>query len=276
MIKKIALSTYLLLCTISFITAQNTNNSNYALKENIAYISNSEKDTYRLERCKLDIYYPLDKKDFPTVIWFHGGGLEGGEKHIPDELKNKGIAIVAVNYRLSPKAKNPSYIEDAAESVAWVFNNIASYGGNPQDIYVSGHSAGGYLALMVGMDKSYLNKYNIDANRIKGLIPISGQTNTHYTLKKERGLPFEIPYIDNYAPLAHARKDIPPTLLITGDRRLELPARYEENAHLDAILRTLGNKEITLYELEGFDHGAVYAPGCYLILDWIKKYSNDK
>lgn len=276
MSKKLILSLCFLLSTIAVITAQSSIGSNYMLKENIPYISNSEKDTYKVERCKLDIYYPVDKKNFSTVIWFHGGGLEGGEKGIPDQLKNKGIAVVAVNYRLSPRAKNPAYIEDAAESVAWVFNNIASFGGNPDDIYIAGHSAGGYLALMVGLDKSYLNKYNIDANRIKGLIPISGQTNTHYTIKKERGLPFEIPYIDNYAPLTHARKDVPPILLITGDRRLELPARYEENAHLDAILRTLGNKEITLYELQGFDHGEVYAPACYLIIDWIKKYSNSK
>lgn len=275
MIKRLALNICFLLGTFSIITAQSINNNNYALKENIPYISSSEKDVYKLERCKLDIYYPTDKKNFPIVIWFHGGGLEGGEKGIPEELKNKGIAVVAVNYRLSPRAQNPAYIEDAAESVAWVFKNIESFGGNPEDIYVSGHSAGGYLALMVGLDKSYLNRYNIDANRIKGLIPISGQTNTHYTIKKERGLPIEIPYIDNYAPLAHARKEIPPTLLITGDRRIELPARYEENAHLDAILRVLGNKEITLFELQGFDHGAVYAPGCYLILDWIKKYSNN-
>lgn len=275
MIKKLSLSIYLLLGTFSII-AQSINTDNYILKENVPYISNSEKDAYKLERCKLDIYYPTDKKNFATVIWFHGGGLEGGEKGIPEELKNKGIAVVAVNYRLSPRAKNPSYIEDAAESVAWVFNNIASYGGSVEDIYVSGHSAGGYLALMIGLDKSYLSKYNIDANKIKGLIPISGQTNTHYTIKKERGLPMEIPYIDNFAPLTHARKDIPPTLLITGDRRVELPARYEENAHLDAILRTLGNKEITLYELQGFNHGAVYAPACYLIVDWVRKYSNDK
>ncbi len=276
MSKKLTLSICFVVCAIFFITAQNTNNTNYALKENIPYISKSEKDAYKLERCELDIYYPTDKKNFATVVWFHGGGLEGGGKGVPEELKNKGIAVVAVNYRLSPRAKNPAYIEDAAESVAWVFDNIASYGGSTDDIYVSGHSAGGYLALMVGMDKSYLNKYGIDANRIKGLIPVSGQTNTHYTIKKERGLPFDIPYIDNYAPLTHARKDIPPMLLITGDRRMELPARYEENAHLDAVLRNLGNKDVKLYELQGFDHGAVYAPACYLILDWVKKYSTNK
>lgn len=267
--------TYLILLwffTVS-VFAQESQNNRYATDKNISYINPEEKDNYRKERCKLDVYYPVHKKDFPVVVWFHGGGLEGGEKGIPEELKNKEIAVVAVNYRLSPKATNPAYTEDAAESVAWVFNNIAKYGGSTKDIYISGHSAGGYLTLMVGLDKSYLNKYGIDADNIKGLIPISGQTNTHYTIRKERGLSMDIPIVDEYAPLNKARKGIPPTLLISGDRLLEMTARYEENAHLEAILKSFGNKDVILYELQGFNHGNVYAPGCYLLIDWIKKYS---
>lgn len=243
---------------------------NYKQENNISYISEHETDKYRKERCKLDIYYPENKTDYPTIVWFHGGGLEGGNKDIPKELKDKEVAVVAVNYRLSPNAKNPSYIEDAAESVAWVFNNIGSYGGNSDKIYVSGHSAGGYLTLMVGLDKSYLQKFNIDADKIKGLIPISGQTNTHYTIRKEREIPMDIPLIDEYAPLNQCRKNTPPTLLITGDRQLEMTARYEENAHLEVILKALGNKNITLYELQGFNHGNVYMPACFLMLEWIK------
>lgn len=265
--KKIILVLFLF-CTISM-AAQNK----YELKKDIPYVDKTETDAYRKERCKLDVYYPTDKKDFPVVVWFHGGGLEGGEKHIPNELKEKGIAVVAVNYRLSPKAHNPAYIEDAAASVAWVFKHIASFGGSVQDIYVSGHSAGGYLTLMVGLDKSYLQKYDIDADSIKGLVPISGQTNTHYTIRKERGLPQNIPLIDAYAPLNQVRANIPPTLLISGDRNLEMTARYEENIHLEAILKSFGNKEITMYEVQGFDHGGVGAPGCLLLLDWIKRYS---
>lgn len=255
------------------IVAQSTETIRYQEKKDISYIDSKEKDSYRQDRCKLDIYYPENKKDFATIVWFHGGGLEGGNKHIPEELKNKGVAVVAVNYRLSPKANNPAYIEDAAESVAWVFKNIASYGGNSNDIYVAGHSAGGYLALMVGLDKSYMQKYGVDADKIKGLIPISGQTNTHYTIRKERGIPMDIPVVDTFAPLNQARKDIPPTLLITGDRNLEMTARYEENAHLEVILKSLGNKNITLYEVEGFDHGTVVVPACYLMIDWIRKIS---
>ncbi|MCS4229240.1 alpha/beta hydrolase [Sphingobacterium sp. BIGb0165] len=257
---------FFLLITSNRIFAQK-----YRTLADISYCKNTDTDAYKKERCKLDLYIPTDRKDFSTIVWFHGGGLEGGNKFIPLELKEKGVAVVAVNYRLSPKEKAPGYIEDAAEAVAWAFAHIASYGGDPAKIYVSGHSAGGYLALMVGLDSSYLHKYGVDANRIKGLAPISGQTNTHYTIKKERGQSMIIPQIDQYAPITFARKDAPPIVLITGDARLELPARYEENAHLTAILKQVGHAKTSLYQLQGFDHGAVYAPGCLLLLNWIKE-----
>lgn len=258
----------LFLLSVFSLNAQNR----YEFKQDISYIEQSEKDEYRRERCKLDVYYPTDIKDYPTVVWFHGGGLEGGSKHIFDELKNKGIAIVPVNYRLSPKATHPAYIEDAAEAVAWVFKNIEHYGGSADNIFVAGHSAGGYLTLMVGLDKMYLAKYGVDADQLKGLIPISGQTNTHYTIRKERSLPMDIPVVDKYAPLNCARKDIPPTLLITGDRHLEMTARYEENLHLETILKALGDKNVKLYELQGFDHGSMAIPSCFLLLEWVEKY----
>ena len=135
----------------------------YKTVKDLPYIAKSETDAYRKERCKLDVYYPVDKKDFPTIVWFHGGGLEGGGKHIPQELMNRGFAVVAVNYRLSPKAKNPAYIEDAAAAVAWTFNHIEEYGGSKDKIFVSGHSAGGYLALILAMDKKYMEAYGADA-----------------------------------------------------------------------------------------------------------------
>ena len=243
----------------------------YKTTTDVAYCKPNEPDSYKKERCKLDIYIPTDRKNFATIVWFHGGGLEEGNKFIPLELKEKGVAVIAVNYRLSPKAKAPEYIEDAAEAVSWAFSNIANYGGDPSKIYVSGHSAGGYLALMVGLDKHYLQKFGVDADRIKGLAPISGQTNTHYTIKKERGQSMVIPQIDQFAPLSFVRKDAPPILLITGDQQLEMAARFEENAHLAAILKQVGHTKTSLYQLQGFDHGGVYAPACLLMLNWIRQ-----
>lgn len=258
------------LCFTSFLFAQKIE---YKLLENIPYISTNETDNYKLERCKLDLYYPTNIKNFSTLVWFHGGGLEGGDKEIPKELKDKGFAIASVNYRLSPRATNPAYIEDAAEAIAWVFEHIKKYGGDSNLIFVAGHSAGGYLTLMVGLDKSYLAKYGIDADSIKGMIPIGGQTNTHYTIRKERGIPTDIPLVDKYAPLNNSRSGIPPILLITGQRDMEMTARYEENAHLATILKALGNKDVTLYEMQGFNHGTDLIPGYVLLENFIKKHS---
>jgi acetyl esterase/lipase len=83
----------------------------------ISYYSEPS-DGYTKERCLLDLYYPANDSGFTTVIWFHGGGLTGGKKFIPDKLKDKGIAVVAVSYRLSPRAQNPAWLEDAAAAIA--------------------------------------------------------------------------------------------------------------------------------------------------------------
>jgi acetyl esterase/lipase len=232
-------------------------NNEYKIISDVPYYSQItiEQDGYIKERCLLNIYYPKNINNFPTIVWFHGGGLTGGEKDIPEALKNKGLAVVAVNYRLSPKVKSPEYIKDAAASVAWIFNNIKSYGGDTSLIFVSGYSAGAYLANMIGLDKKYLAKHNIDANNIAGLFSLSGQAITHFTIRQERGISGTQPIIDEFAPLYHVRKDAPPLVLITGDRELELLGRYEENAYLMRMMKLNGHQKTTLYELDGYDHG---------------------
>ena len=191
-------------------------------------------------------------------------------------MKEKKIAIVAVNYRLSPKAEASKAIEDAAAATAWVFKNIESYGGNPDLIFVSGHSAGGYLTSMIGLDKSYLNKYGIDADDIAGLIPFSGHTITHLTVRKEQGIPEKQPTIDNLSPLYHVRKDTPPILLITGDRELEMLGRYEENAYFWRMMKVNGNDQVKLLELDGFDHGGMAYPAFPLLVKEINRITNLK
>jgi acetyl esterase/lipase len=248
----------LFLCAgIATINAQETT---YGLKSSIQYYPESESasNAYRSERCVLDLYYPTNIDSFATIVWFHGGGLTAGEKEIPEALKNKGLAVIGVNYRLYPKIKAPVYIEDAAAAVAWVFKNIANYKGDPDAIFISGHSAGGYLASMVGLDKKYLQKHSIDANKIAGLIPFSGHTITHFTVREERGIKGTQPLIDDLAPLYHVRPDAPPLLLITGDRELELLGRYEENAYMMRMMKVAGHKDTRIMELDGYNHGMTY------------------
>jgi len=229
----------------------------YKIIYDIPYYSNEMNlsDDYIKERCVLDVYYPANKKKFPVVVWFHGGGLTGGEKEIPTALKEKGFCIVGVNYRLSPKVKAPEYIEDAAAAVAWVFKNISNYGGDTSLIFVAGYSAGGYLTKMIGLDKKWLAVYDVDANKTAGLISLSGQAITHFTIREERGIPGTQPIVDELAPLYHVRKDAPPLILITGDRELELLGRYEENVYLMRMMKLNGHQKTKLYELGGYDHG---------------------
>lgn len=240
----------------------------YITEKNIAYYPDSiaQKDAYIQSQCTLDIYYPKGAKNFATIVWFHGGGITGGSKEIPKALMEQGVAVIGVGYRLSPQATAPAYIEDAAAAVAWAFNHIGTYGGSSKQIVVSGHSAGGYLGMMLTLDKTYLNKWGIDADSIAALVPFSGQAITHFTIRNEQGIAATQPIIDRYAPLYHVRKAAPPMLLITGDRDLELYGRYEENAYLWRMMQLAGHTRTTLYELDGFDHGGMAEPAFPLLL----------
>lgn len=247
----------------------------YQMAENIQYRSGDNLTEYMEERCRLDLYYPADTKSYPTVVWFHGGGIKAGNKSIPARLKNQGIAVVAVNYRLSPKVKSPEYIEDAAAAVAWTVKNIESYGGDAEHIFVSGHSAGGYLTSMIGLDKKWLAAHGVDADSLAGLIPFSGHTITHFTVREERGIAGTQPLLDEMAPLYHIRKDSPPMLLITGDRELELLGRYEENAYFWRMMQVVGHPATEIYELDGYDHGQMADPAFPLLVRFVRAHSRN-
>ncbi|MCO6149621.1 alpha/beta hydrolase [Flavobacterium sp. NRK1] len=244
----------------------------YATQTDVKYYEEAvyKNDSYASERCVLDIYYPKNTKNFATIIWFHGGGLTQGSKETPEALKEKGYCVIGVGYRLSPKVKVVNCIEDSAAAIAWVFNNIKKYGGDPGKIFISGHSAGGYLTMMSVLDKNYLEKYNIDANKVAGLIPFSGQCITHFTVRQERGIKDTQAIVDEFAPLYYTRADAPPLLLITGDREMEMLGRYEENAYMARMMKISGHKETKLYEIDGYGHNMTY-PAFPLLLNEMKR-----
>jgi len=243
----------------------------YKTEAGLSYRPDSEPDVYARERCKLDVYHPLVGPSVATVVWFNGGGLTGGNRSIPSALKGQGIAVVAVDYRLSPKAKVPAYIEDAAAAVAWTFKNIARYGGDTNRIFLSGHSAGGYLASLITLDRRWLAVHGVDPDRLPGLVPFSGQSITHFAIREERGLARTRPLIDDLAPVYHVRNDAPPILLISGDRNHELLGRYEESAYFWRMLKEVGHPSVELLELQGYDHGQMADPAFPLLLRFIRQ-----
>lgn len=259
------LFTLLAICCTSF--AQK--NEAYKTVTDIPYTASN--DAYAKERCKLDVYYPTDKKGCQVVVWYHGGGIEAGNKEIPSELKEKGCIVVAPNYRLLPKVTVDAPLSDVAESIAWTLKHIAEYGGDTSQIYVAGHSAGGYLLEIVGLDKTWMQKFGEDPDKLKALVPFSGQMITHYNHRKMQGISPLQPIIDKYAPLYHVRKDCPPMVIISGDRELELLGRYEEQAYMYRMMKLVGHENVYLYELGGHDHGAMVHPGFHILLEYMKK-----
>ena len=227
----------------------------------MAYKSGQNLGEYERERCVLDLYVPTGVDSFPTIVWFHGGNImtgdKAGEDHaaISASLAARGIAVASVNYRLSPRAQFPSYIDDAAASVAWILGNIDDYGGSEQNVFVSGHSAGGYLAAMVGLNENYLAAYGYGLNDIAGMLPISGQMITHETVREERGQPRWRPVIDGAAPVFNITADAPPWLAITGSE--DLPARSAENRYLVDALRSVNHSNAMFIEFAGRNHGTI-------------------
>lgn len=236
----------------------------------------AKKDSYSKERLKLDIHHHSDAKELPVIVWFHGGGLTSGNKSVPAELMDAGYVVVAPNYRLIPEVGVSECIDDAAEAVAWVFENIEKYGGDRKKIFVSGHSAGGFLTSMIGLDKKRLGPYGIDADSIAGLIPYSGQVITHFSDRKSKGIGELTPYIDANAPLFHVRKDAPPYIIITGDAEQELFGRYEENLYMWRMMKLSGHPDVRIYKLDGYNHGDMASPAHHILKQEISRLLSNK
>jgi acetyl esterase/lipase len=109
------------------------------------YNQGTSGDAYQQSQCVLELHIPQGARNYPTVVWLHGGGLTSGQREAPKALLDRGIAVAAVEYRLSPKVKANTCIEDAAAATAWVLKHVAEFGGSPGKVFIGGHSAGGYL-----------------------------------------------------------------------------------------------------------------------------------
>lgn len=264
------ITSFLIFCSLLTASAQE-----YRHEKNIAYRDTLD-DGYIGQMCRLDVVSPKDAKQLPVVVWFHGGGLTSGNRYIPEVLKKNGVIVVGVGYRFSPRVSTDNIIDDAAAAVAWVFDNAERLGGDPSKIYVAGHSAGGYLVSMIGLDRTRLAKYGKNADLLAGIIPFSGQAITHFETRRNMNMTALQPLIDKSAPLYHVRKDAAPILIISGDREMELFGRYEESAYFYRMLKINGHPDVTIYELDGYDHGAMCEPAFQLLVNFIRQHDKVK
>ena len=135
----------------------------------VDYIAGTD---YAEDRDKLDVFMPEGAAGAPVVVFFHGGALQQGDKSYGEVLVRRfvpeGVGVVSANYRLSPGVMHPAHIQDAAAAFAWVVKNIAGYGGDPERVYVSGHSAGAYLATLMALDPAHLASHGLGLDAIRG------------------------------------------------------------------------------------------------------------
>jgi acetyl esterase/lipase len=129
----------------------------------------------------LDVYAPAGANHIPVVLMIHGGGWANGDKANRDVGSNKaryfttqGYVYVSINYRLSPDVRHPAHIEDVAAAVSWVLENIATYGGDPAQLTLMGHSAGAHLAALVATDERYLAAHGHALSELSGVILLDG------------------------------------------------------------------------------------------------------
>lgn len=127
---------------------------------------------------KLDVYIPDGARNAPVVVFFYGGrwseGDREGYKFVGAALAKQGFIAVVPDYRLYPKVRFPSFLEDSAKAVRWTRDHIQSYGGDLGRLFVMGHSAGAYNAAMLTVDPRWLNNVGGDRSWIAGMIGLAG------------------------------------------------------------------------------------------------------
>jgi arylformamidase len=136
--------------------------------------------TEKIERHILDVYTPGNAKNVPVVFWIHGGGWQTGDKsqieHKPQWFVDQGFVFVSTNYRLLPNVEMLTIFQDVAKSIHWVHDHIAEHGGDPNRVFVMGHSAGAQLAALMCTDDRYLKAEGLSLSMLKGCVPVDGDT----------------------------------------------------------------------------------------------------
>jgi acetyl esterase/lipase len=234
------------------------------VERNISY-----KDTDgSVKKNTLDIYYERGLQARPVVIYIHGGAWSQGDKdlfiYLGEVLRDMGFTGVIINYRLTPDVTHPAHVEDCASAVAWVYKNIQKYGGNPENIFLCGHSSGAHLASLLALDEKYLSKHDVSKANITGVISLAGV----YRLYKEKGEnvpPFfaevfssafgddEQTRIDA-SPINHVKKNAVVFLILFGEKE----NRYMKKQSID-FFEALVDKDVEaeIRELTGLDHVSI-------------------
>ena len=228
----------------------------------------------------MDLFLP-EQEEFFTIVHFHGGGLVEGDKgdthQYAEHLAKQGFAVATANYRLLPDTKFPGFLEDAAEAVKFVSENISKYG-KSKGLIISGQSAGAWITLMLCFNKRYLESKNLKNSAICGWISDSGQPTSHFhILEIEKGLDPLLQRIDESAPLFYIDKNTEFSHLLLMTYEQDLQNRLEQNKLLLSTIKSFNeNADVELKILEGYHcrgSGELDEDGEYPVVKIIKEWA---
>jgi hypothetical protein len=177
--------------------------------------------------CLLDVHKPATGSKWPVIVHFHGGGMVEGDKtegwtsyhnNFAYKFLDAGYMMVMPNYRLIGKGGTwPGYIRDAAAAAVWVRKNIEPYGGDPENVFISGWSAGAYLTQMLFLDTTWFGEARYDAHAFRGFISLSSQTRQHENIRNDLKVSDIMDQKPYAMPMGHVRKtDIPFQIFVGG------------------------------------------------------------
>ena len=196
-------------------------------------------------RHKLDLYRPAEGKNFAIVMFIHGGYWSSGERaeyrFVGETLAKRGYLAAIISYRLYPEVRFPGFIEDAASAVAKLRNIARQYGGDPQRLYVGGHSAGAHSAMMLALDERYLGAEGGSPEWLRGVFGLSGPYD--FLPPKAKKVAAIFGPSERYPQgntVNFVSVDHPPTLLIHGRDDTTVSARNSQQ--LAELLRESGNR----------------------------------
>lgn len=207
-------------------------------------------------RHKLDIYAPEQRGEpAPVVFFIYGGGWSRGERSdyqfVGRALAAKGFVTVIADYRLVPEVRYPDFLEDSARALRWVQDNIANYGGDPKRLFLSGHSAGAYNAVMLALDPSFLAEYGVTMP-ILAVAALSGPYDfypfEYFEVQEAFG---QAPNPQGTQPINLITADAPPMYLATGTS--DPIVRMQNTENFAGRLRAQG-VWVTTQFYEGFGH----------------------
>ena len=203
----------------------------------------------------LDIYRPRDAgPEAPVVLFFYGGSWQMGTRaqyrFVGSRLAEHGVVAIVADYRTWPAAGFPAFMGDAARAVRWTLDHAREQGGDPQRVYIAGHSAGAQIAALLGTDARHLDAVERRPQDLAGVIGLSGPYDFVISGKLE-----EIFGPRSQWPEAMAVRfvdgDEPPFLLVHGDQ--DRTVDVGNSRKLEFALRRKGI-DATLLILPGGNH----------------------